>query len=298
MMPELGSIHIRRMLPGDFDQVISLRAKYRQQLGIGALNTLWKLDPEGIFVAVTEDGKVQGSVIVVTVSSGLSYVCLHTVQPELHRRGLGKKLWNAVEERLGTDRNAFLICGAFDVSMYLNRFKFQVVSPVTIHYIRPGRADVSTLTEDVPGVNVADVTASTTFLTSQVVDYDEAVSGYRRERLLSLMLQEPGNVTKVALTKGSVVGYGIVSTDISGCALLRVVYADGLILAERLVRSLLEGFQPFVDDGVTGLLLAGAGELTGLEVKMSLETIPCVKMLYRHEEPATCDYGRQYVVCV
>lgn len=58
MMPELGSIHIRRMLPGDFDQVISLRAKYRQQLGIGALNTLWKLDPEGIFVAVTEDGEL------------------------------------------------------------------------------------------------------------------------------------------------------------------------------------------------------------------------------------------------
>ncbi|CAN8021452.1 unnamed protein product [Ixodes persulcatus] len=294
MEKDLECCEIRRARPDDLDQVAAFRALYGQQLGIGAMGTLWNLDPEGIFVAVTDDGKVLGTLAVLRISDSISYVTMHAVYPELRKKGLGKRLWQAVEAHLGPDRNAFLICGGFDVCMYHNRFGFDVVSPVTIHYIRPGPADISTLRTEVPGVDIVD--SATPTLTSKVIDYDQVVSGFRRERLLALVLKEPGNVFKVAVHGHSVVGYGIVSTDISGMALLRIVYADNVGIAECLVHSLLNGFAPFVEKGLTGLLLAEAGDATGLDIKMSIEGIPCVKILYRREHP-TCDYKRQFVVC-
>lgn len=93
-------------------------------------------------------------------------------------------------------------------------------------------------------------------------------------------------------------GYGVVSTDISGCALLRIVYADDGAIAECIVFHLLEAYEPFHNKGLTGLLLAGAGVGRGLDHKMSLETAPYVNILYRRHEPATCDYKRQFVVPV
>ncbi|CAN8002085.1 unnamed protein product [Ixodes hexagonus] len=296
MEKDLESCEIRRVRLNELDQVAALRGAYRQQLGIGAMDTFWNLDPEGIFVAVTDDGKVLGSVATLGVSDSLSYVTMHTVHPELRKKGLGKRLWQAVESKLGPDRNAFLICAGFDVSMYHNKYGFEVVSPVTIHYIRPGPADISILRTQVPGVDIVDSTTSA--LTSRVIDYDQDVSGFRRERLLTLILKEPGNVFKVAVRGDSVVGYGIVSTDVSGVALLRIVHADDVGIAECLVHALLDGFAPFLEKGLTGLFLAEAGDATGLDLKMSVECIPCVKIMYRREEPAACDYKRQFVVCV
>lgn len=296
MEKDLERCEIRRVRSNELGQVVALRATYGQQQGIGAMDTFWNLDPDGIFVAVTGDDKVLGSAAALSLNDSLSYVTMHAVHHDLRKKGLGKRLWQAVESQLGPHRNAFLICAGYDVPMYHNRFGFDVVSPVTIHYIRPGPADISTLRTRVPGVDIVDSTTPT--LTAKIIDYDQAVSGFSRERLLTLIFKEPGNVLRVAVRGDSVVGYGVVSTDISGVALLRIVYADDIGVAECLVHSLLDGFAPFVDKGLTGLLLAGAGDATGLDLKMSFECVPCVKMLYRREEPAACDYKRQFVVCV
>lgn len=299
---------IRRIRQLDRDGVIELRRSYGQQMGIGALDSLMKCDPDGIYVAVTEDGQVQGTVAVIDMCADLSCVMLHTVRAEHQKSGLASRLWReAVEPRLGTDKNAFLICGAFHVAMYFRRFGFEVVSTECIHYIRPGAAVISSLPRSVEGVDVsrlpappsaeddADATASA------IVDYDASVFGFRRERFLRPLLAEPGNVVVVARRGNdsqALAGYGVVSTDISGCALLRIVYADDGAIAECIVFHLLESYEPFRNKGLTGLLLAGAGEGRGLDHKMSLETAPYVNILYRRHEPATCDYKRQFVVPV
>ncbi|KAM7302289.1 arylsulfatase B [Ixodes scapularis] len=58
MEKDLECCEIRRARPDELDRVAALRALYGQQLGVGAMDTLWNLDPEGIFVAVTDDALV------------------------------------------------------------------------------------------------------------------------------------------------------------------------------------------------------------------------------------------------
>lgn len=304
---ETKNLTIRRIRQHDRDSVIELRRSYDQQMGIGALDALMKCDPDGIYVAVTEDGQVQGTVAVIDMCPDLACVMLHTVRPEHQKSGLASRLWQeAVEPRLGTEKNAFLICGRFHVAMYFRRFGFEVVSAERIHYIRPGMADTSSLPRSVEGVEVSRLPAPPSAddddaTATAIVDYDASVFGFRRERFLRLLLAEPGNVVVVARRGGdnqALAGYGVVSTDISGRALLRIVYADDGTIAECIVFHLLESYGPFHKKGLTGLLLAGAGEGRGIDHKMSLETAPYVNILYRRHEPTTCDYKRQFVVPV
>lgn len=299
---------IRKIGQLDRDGVIELRRSYGQQMGIGAVDAMMKCDPDGIYVAVSEDGQVQGTVGVIDMCPDLLCVMLHTVRAEHQKSGLASRLWQeAVEPRLGTDKNAFLICGAFHVAMYFRRFGFEVVSTERIHYIRPGTADISSLPRSVEGVEVSRLPAQKSSedvdnaTASAIVDYDASVFGFRRERFLRLLLAEPGNAVVVARRGNdsqALAGYGVVSTDISGCALLRIVYADNGPIAECVVFHLLQSYEPFHKKGLTGLLLAGAGEGRGLDHKMALETAPYVNILYRRHEPATCDYKRQFVVPV
>lgn len=298
---------IRPMRDQDKEGVIELRRSYGQHLGIEALDTLMACDPDGIYVAVDEDGQVQGSCAVIDFHADLAYVMLHTVRAEHQKSGLATRLWReTVERRLGDDTNAFLICGGFHVAMYYRRFGFEAVSAERVHYIRPGPADTSSLPRRVDGVQLTQLPRQLSAeddgaTVSAIVDYDAAVFGFRRERFISLVLAEKGNATVVARRgddSGAVVGYGIVSTDISGRALLRIVYADEADIAECIVYHLLESFAPFHKKGLTGLLLAGAGEGHGIDHKMALETVPYVNILYRREEPTVCDYRRQFVVPV
>ncbi|KAK8786410.1 hypothetical protein V5799_023815 [Amblyomma americanum] len=291
----------------DKEGVIELRRSYGQHMGIGALDTLMKCDPDGIYVAVDEDGQVHGSCAAIDLHPELACVMLHSVRAEHQKSGLATRLWReAVERRLGGDRNAFLICGGFHVAMYHRRFGFEAVSAERIHYIRPGPADTSSLPRSVDGVQLTRLPEQLSpedhgATVSAVVDYDAAVFGFRREQFLRLVLAEKGNAVVVARRgddSGAIVGYGVVSTDISGRALLRIVYADEEAIAEGIVYHLLESFTPFHKKGLTGLLLAGAGEGRGIDHKMALETVPYVNILYRREEPTTCDYRRQFVVPV
>ncbi|XP_065304091.1 uncharacterized protein [Dermacentor albipictus] len=296
-------VTIRPMREEDKEGVTELRRSYGQQLGIGALDALAKYDPDSIYVAVTEDGQVQGSCAVADLHPDLAYVMMHAVRAERQKSGLATRLWQeAVVRRLGAARNAFLICGGFHVAMYYRRYGFEVVSAERVHYIRPGPADISSLTQSVTGVQVSAVQVQDDADTvSSIADYDATVFGFRRERFISLMLAEKGNAVVVARRgdqNRSVVGYGVVSTDISGRALLRIVYADEEAIAECIVHRLLEAFGPFHKKGLTGLLLAGAGEGRGIDHKMALETVPYVNILYRLHEPSTCDYGKQFVVPV
>ncbi|KAL3201413.1 hypothetical protein MRX96_012461 [Rhipicephalus microplus] len=301
-MEEKGTT-IRPMREQDKEGVTELRRSYGQQLGIGALDALTKYDPDCIYVAVTEDGQVLGSCAVVDLHPDLAYVMMHAVRAELQKSGLATRLWQeAVEQRLGADRNAFLICGGFHVAMYYRRFGFECVSPQTIRYIRPGPADISSLTQSVEGVQVEAVQVQDDSETvSAIADYDATVFGFHRKRFMGLVLAEKGNAVVVARRDDqnrSVVGYGVVSTDISGRALLRIVYANEEAIAECIVYRLLEAYGPFHKKGLTGLLLAGAGEGHGIGHKMALETVPYVNILYRRHEPNTCDYGKQFVVPV
>lgn len=294
---------IRPMREEDKEGVTELRRSYGQQLGIGALDALAKYDPDSIYVAVTEDGQVLGSCAVADLHPDLAYVMMHAVRAERQKSGLATRLWQeAVEQRLGAARNAFLICGGFHVSMYYRRYGFEVVSAERIHYIRPGPADISSLTQSVTGVQVSAVQVQDDAETvTAIADYDAAVFGFRRERFISLILAEKGNAVVVARRgdpNRTVVGYGVVSTDISGRALLRIVYADEEAIAECIVYRLLEAYGPFHKKGLTGLLLAGAGEGRGIDHKMALETVPYVNILYRLHEPSTCDYRKQFVVPV
>lgn len=300
---EVKKFTIRPMREEDKESVTELRRSYGQQLGIGTLDALTKYDPDCIYVAVTDDGRVQGSCAVVDMHPDLAYVMMHTVRADQQKTGLATRLWQeAVEQRLGADRNAFLICGGFHVAMYYRRFGFEFVSPQSIHYIRPGPADISSLTQSLDGVQVTAVHVQDDAETvSAIADYDATVFGFRRERFIGLVLAEKGNVVVVARREDqnrSIVGYGVVSTDISGRALLRILYADEEAIAECIVYRLLEAYDPFHKKGLTGLLLAGAGEGHGFDHKMALETVPYVNILYRRHEPPTCDYGRQFVVPV
>lgn len=298
---------IRPIREEDKEGVIELRKSYGQHMGIEALDTFMKCDPDGIYVAVDEDGQVHGSCAVIDFHPDLAYVLLHMVRAEHQKSGLAARLWReTVERRLGDDRNAFLICGRFHVAMYYRRFGFEAVSAEQIHYIQPAPADTSSLTRKVDGVQLTQLPEQLSVkdggvTVPAIVDYDEAVFGFRRERFIRLLLAEKGNSVVVARRdddRGSVVGYGVVSTDISGRALLRIVYADEEAIAECIVYHLLESFAPFHKKGLTGLLLAGAGEGRGIDHKMALETAPYVNILYRSEEPAACDYRRQFVVPV
>lgn len=170
----------------------------------------------------------------VFVDPAVAFLGLYAILPQLQGRGLGIELWTKCMDHVNL-RNAGLYAVPEQLSTYRDKAGFSVQdSRQMLVFEADAPLDASNLVQTVGNVIVKRIDDD-----QLVIDYDEKVLGYRRERLLELTFKENDSVALVALDKfdGHVVGYGCMRTNNVGKAMAGPIYADNDAVAELLVST-------------------------------------------------------------
>ncbi|OQR69455.1 hypothetical protein BIW11_12243 [Tropilaelaps mercedesae] len=260
---------------------------------------LWHMtDPEGFIGAVDKDtGEVVGSCAAIRQKEGLYFVGLYAVRTELQGRGIGMKMWDYAMKRVG-DSNAGLNAIPKHLSTYRDRAGFSHVAPWnTWVYASPWK-DI-TLNKLVPvkdySIILRRVYPGDDETLGLLVDYDEKVHNFCRERVIRTTMDDEDGILMVALkgADNAVAGFGKISTNIQGGALVGPLYADDIVVARRILRSLVSDFAPSTVT-VTAFAMDGNPDSCRLCEELGLQRLMAVPRCYREAGVPQADFGKVF----
>ncbi|CAN7996898.1 unnamed protein product [Ixodes hexagonus] len=216
-----------------------------------------------------------GACAVPFVGTDIAYLCLLGVTAQYRKRGIGTKLMESAMQHVGT-HNVFLHCTPEQVHFFRDRWNFQL-------YIRelkslgPGVPKTSKLAQAVPGVQAVELTPE---LLPLVVKYDEFVFGACRKKFVEASTSERDARTLVACRgPRRVCGYAFLTTNVTGHAIVRGIYADAEDIAELLLFSLLRD-SPYSSTVSMVVQMKNSEELY-FEQKTDLKRTNDIKTLFR-----------------
>ncbi|XP_040358580.2 uncharacterized protein LOC121047422 [Ixodes scapularis] len=272
---ELKSYTVRPLLWEELPLTKPLRIENGVLMGTHQLETYWKVDPGSIYGAITEDGELYGACAVPFVGTDIAYLCLMGVAAPYRRRGIATKLMETAMQHVGT-HNIYTHCIPEQVHFFRDRWNFQI-------YIRelkslgPGVPKTSKLTQAVSGVQVQELTPQ---ILPLVVKYDEFVFGTCRKKFVETSTGERDARTVVACRGLSrVCGYAILTTTMTGHAVVRGIYADAEDIAELLLVNLLRD-SPY-SSTITIIVQMRNSEELYFEQKIGLQRTNDFKTLFR-----------------
>jgi GNAT superfamily N-acetyltransferase len=192
-------------------------------------------DPDS-FLATERDGEIVGTVSCALYGDAYAFVGFYIVRPDLRGRGIGSALFDRALER--AEGRVVGLDGVLAQQASYERSGFLLAHHNVRWRTAGGGNRPSGLVE----------LCSVPF--DQVLAFDAAVFGARRERFLRAWIARPPGHALGCLTDGGLAGYGVVRPCRVG---LKVgpLFADDPDVAERLLTGLLatvgEGAEVFVD---------------------------------------------------
>ncbi|GFU33814.1 acetyltransf_18 domain-containing protein [Nephila pilipes] len=80
------------------------------------------------------------------------------------------------------------------------------------------------------------------YLLPSIVQYDATIAGFERKPILELNCKEKDSQTFVAFNNGTCIGYGSIKRSCLGAGRVGPLFADDPVVAEALLKKLLESF--------------------------------------------------------
>lgn len=264
--------------------------------GIHTLQLWHKTDPDGFIAAVHKDtGEVVGSCATVRQKDGLYFVGLYAVKSELQGSGIGMVMWKEAMKRVGAS-NAGLNAVPKHLSTYRDRAGFSHVAPWnTWVYAAPWK-DI-TLENIIPkddGIRLKRVYPNDDQLLSMLVDYDERVHDFRRERAIRITMSDDDGILMAAFRQdGNIAGFGKISTNIQDGALVGPLYADDIAIGRRIMHSLVSDFAPSTVT-VTAFTIDANADSCRLVEELGLKKLMAVPRCYRDPDVPQADFSKVF----
>ena len=187
------------------------------------------------------------------------------------------------------DRNCGLFAVPDKLELYRDRLGFKVVTnKQMVIYFGKGIKD-----SVVNSAKLEPILSDR--LIDGVIDYDQHIHNYRRDKLLKLSLKEPECVAFAALdlTTGAVVGYGSIRENSSNFATLSPLYANSKEIAKQLIVKLINSFEIAVKKGVFYYTIDANESSLKLAEELELEKHEVCPLLYR-TNVVQIDYQKIY----
>ncbi|GIX86716.1 n-acetyltransferase domain-containing protein [Caerostris extrusa] len=179
---------------------------------------------------------------------------LYCVQPKYRGLNIGYQIYKAsLAHTMGKNK-----CGNAVLSMaekYQRSGDFPIVEDeyMTLKNFIPHHIN----SESLAGMDSVDGIEIETYqdcLLPSMIQYDASVVGYTRDHVLELNCKEADSKTFVAFKNGTCIGFGSIKKSCLGAARVGPLYADNEIIAEVLLRRLIESFP-----GMKGLAMMTVG---------------------------------------
>ncbi|KAG8177113.1 hypothetical protein JTE90_008222 [Oedothorax gibbosus] len=283
MANEIPNYTIRPMRRDEIPDVLELWRDTGLSEGTHSLDTWYSHDPEGFFVAVTDDGTVIGACAGVLQNEDLAFVGLYVVKDNYRRRGIGMKIWSAVMERIG-DRNVGVNPVPEQLENYRDKSGFPVQTSWSSKVSAAETVDTTKLSHDLPEIAVRELSSGNVDLVDKVVAYDADVCSFTRGDLVPLLCDQEDSVTMVALRDGEVCGYGNIKKNIKGNTIIGPLYADCGEIAEKILDELVNAFPLAREEGALIFTVDNNGSAMEILEKLGFETDCVISRLYRKEE--------------
>lgn len=230
----------RVMCKEEIPQALDIWKQTGMQEGTGCLDTWLQVDPECCQVAVTPSGELLGVCSGVILDEDLAFFGLYAVREKCRGMGIGSKLWKECLTHIG-DRNAAVNAVPGKLEVYRDRGGFPVEETEwsCLIYETAEPVDFTPLTSDVAGIKVVKITDKEM---PKVLEYDFTVVGFKREKAISLTVNEKDSVAVAALdtAEEKLKGYGVLKMSVQGSGLVGPLYADSQDIAEVLLRNMME----------------------------------------------------------
>ena len=232
---------------------------------------------------------------VITHESG--FLGLYGVQTNYQSRGIGKLLFRKCMEHIG-ERNCGLHAVPDKLSMYRDKAGFKVIEGVQMvdcsGLPRNWNNLVKTIDEN---TTIEELNAQNVQMVSKVIEYDSKVHKQSREPLMRSTLAKLDYKTFVAVNKqnAQLVGFGCIRPHNGGQAMIGPVYADNSIVAEVLIRRLIESSTIAQTEGLLFMTVSTSSGGLKIAEKLQLkEKSRCERLFTKHTIPV--DY--RYIYCL
>lgn len=178
----------------------------------------------------------------VFVHPDTAFLGMYAVKPELHGKGIGMKMYNRLMKHINS-RNLGMYAVLEHLDMYRDKagFKAQDSRQLVIFETNESNPpNVELLVNSIRGTRVCPLTAEHY---ESVIEYDQTIHGYPRNRLLRNVFQEPDTAAFVAIDveehhDSPIQGYGCIRTNNIGKAMIGPLYANNDAVAELLMKNL------------------------------------------------------------
>ncbi|GFQ90605.1 acetyltransf_18 domain-containing protein [Trichonephila clavata] len=236
------SIEIRTMREEDISQLMNLR----RQLGIhdatSSVQSWMAVDPEGIKVAVNENGDIVGSCSYVKNHPELYFAGIYCVQKEYRNYNVGIQIFNAAKEN-AKDKNIAANSVLSMAKKYQQSGDFPIIdedlTTVKNYFPDPIHSEML-FNKDLPA-NI-EIEPFQECLLPSIVQYDASVVGHTRELILRLSCHEEDSRTFAAFRNGVCIGFGSIKRSCLGAGRVGPLYAEDPVVAEALLKKLIESY--------------------------------------------------------
>ncbi|XP_035215507.1 uncharacterized protein LOC118189073 [Stegodyphus dumicola] len=284
MASQLPDYSIRPMEKEEIPEVLDIWRETKLSEGTHSLDTWFSYDPEGFYVAVTNDGEILGVCAGVLQNEDLAFIGLYVVKSSYQRKGIGKRIWDTVMERVGL-RNAGVNPVPEQLANYRDRAGFGVQTSWCSVVCVARDVLTSELCTNIPDVEIQVLKPGDDII-DEVTLYDADVYGFSRRNLVKLLCEEGDSITVAAIKVGErkVCGYGCIKENIKGNALVGPLYADETDIAELILYYLIKAFPLAESRGVTMTTIDCNQSAMDMTEKAGFFKEPGIARLYTKEE--------------
>jgi hypothetical protein len=229
------SFIIRNMKPEEMSIAIEWAATEGWNPGLSDGDCFYKSDPEGFFVAEL-NGEIIGVKSAVNYNNEFGFMGFYIIKPEYRGYGYGFDLWKHAFNRVKP-----ILSGMDGVVEQQHNY---MKSGYKLFYRQMRYEGVNLHGKD--SENLSDFTP---VLFNEIVNYDTTVFPSKREKFLSLWLNQPGISTKVFIENEKIKGYGVIRPCRKGFK-IGPLFADDYDIAEKIFLSLIqfaEGREVYLD---------------------------------------------------
>lgn len=281
---EVPEYTIRTMRKEEIPQALDLWRETGLSEGVHSVDTWYEYDPEGFYVAATDEGEVLGVCAGVLQHSELAFIGMYAVKSAYQRRGIGIKIWKAVMDRIG-GRNAGVNPVPNQLTNYRDRAGFNIQTSWCSAVCVSTDIFTHNLVSEIPGINVKRLYVDDSLM-HDVTRYDTEIHGFSRSKIMPLVVQEEESVTMIAVRDEGeqTCGYGNIRKCITGYAIVGPLYADNLETAELLLTHLIDAFPLSRSHGLRMMITDANPDALTLVDKVGLIRKVGISRLYNKEE--------------
>lgn len=274
---------IQKMTSGNVEESVRLWASLGKQEGVYSTQTHLTASPDGSLVTIDiETGKMIGCICVSRCNESLAFIGHYAIAKEYQGMGLGLKQWTQAFEYINqVNLNTSLYAVPYMVETY-RKAGFIHEYPHKIFICCSEGVNPDIFPASLDNVTVGSVTESNEDI---VIDYDEGVVNYRREKLLKLYFREPESVSLAAFDSknNSVIGYICMKPNVNKKALVGPLYADRHEVAELLLGTAIRKFPAAQTEGLVYQLFEHHEGSMRIAQKLAAKKVQTITLMFTKE---------------